>query len=888
MYTLPYRRWWGWMMLCGMCLGLVWGLPSPQVHAGTPLPSNVPLLAVYILAYDNRPTSAMDLTPHYRPTLQSLIAASRDHPEKLIVVLADLHAVGDTHIRVIYDGTVNTMFGLPNQSGQLDPQLTEYDTTDAATLGGFLLWVRQRFQSEQSLLTYIGHGTPLVPQTDFSAIWGANPRPDTPAGPAAPLPPLPTNIGANPDLTDHHTPPGSPLSYGVLTPYAFAEALRIGNTSQQPFDVIDVVMCFAASIEEFYELAPFAQVLVGSPNYAFFDPQSPGRVLDAIIPGQTPQAIGQLVVDTYHTLLPAIQHPRILAAIDSTRLENVKAAWDEVSMALLALLRDPVQRDATRVRIRDAYRSSIKYDLTQCAPHNWEIATPDGLVDLRHFAVQLEREFAGTAVEPLTQAAQDEIYDSDANTGAVYHWAALSDVPWFAPGVAPWTFTGPFTDTVDDDALGLSIYADLLGQSTPNGTMLSWHAHWYHDDATVADNSQPFQFLKDTLTADGWDEVFQEYWAGETLTTAACMPEFPHAREPEPITDLAVQRLPQPSRRVLSRNQPVTFGADVSTTTAVHSFLVHFEVEQHGAVVYDQLIHSQPLIRGRHLVQAPTPWLPTATGRYTVSITVDSDARLIEFNETNNQRSFIGEIRDHAPLPVLRGQVKDGQQLVSTLEVALELVQDQPAQAAIERLALQVYQFEPDENGNLQPVLRGFTSLPASLPAMNLPLPQNLEPGAVALHIWGMSRVGRTLEPLIVQLNYAPRASRLAAGESDVYRFRFDRGDMVKFALAVAPQGNADLYLWEPLVDHRPTQTSTLPGSDDLQLDYAPLKGWYTLVVQGDQNQPSTYTLAASRNNAPVARAQGPVQPLLLTRPRIIEPPLRDPWQIYVPLVRKR
>ena len=111
------------------------------------------LLGIYVLAYDNRPGSPMDLTPHYATTLNSLALATLGHPEKTAVVLADLHKVGDTHIRIVSNGVISTVLGLPTSAGVLDLNLHEYDVADGVTLGGFLRWARAAYQADNTLFT---------------------------------------------------------------------------------------------------------------------------------------------------------------------------------------------------------------------------------------------------------------------------------------------------------------------------------------------------------------------------------------------------------------------------------------------------------------------------------------------------------------------------------------------------------------------------------------------------------------------------------------------------------------------------------------------------------------------------------------------------------------
>ncbi|MBA3469148.1 MAG: hypothetical protein H0T53_05835 [Herpetosiphonaceae bacterium] len=897
---LVLRRW----VLRTMLALLVWGAapglpraaqPTPLAGCAPAQPGQVGLLSLYALAYDNRPTSAWDLTPHYATTLQSIVAATVGHPQKLAVVLADLHGSADTHIRLVQNGLITSIIGLPNSSGTLDPTLREYDMADGLTLGRFLRWARQTFPATCANLTYVGHGAPLVPETDLTAVFGPNPAQRAQAGP---LPPLPTTIGANPDFTDQHTPVGSPRPYSVLTPYALAQALALGsNGGTLPFEVVDLAMCFAASIEEFYEIAPYTRFITGSPNYAFFDPAGPGQVLAAInpLPLMTAQVMAETTVATYDALLPVSDHPRILVAVDSSRLADVKLAWDNTAAALHVLLTSPTERTATKQLLVAAYMASLKYDLTYCAPSDWDLANPDGLVDLRHFALQLSEQFAGTGVAAWADQTANALMNTTASPMAVIKRYARNDLPWFDPTPNMWVFNGPLPNpAIDDDAAGLSIYADFVGMPITTTTQLSWHAHWYHDDNTVLDNPQPYRFLADGPPGVGWDEVFQEFWDGESTQTATCIPQLPTTRDTAgALVDLTVRPLLRPLS-ALALEGPIELAAAVGATASAPNVLLRFQVRQNNTLVFSSTVNTGALITGTQRIVASAIWQPTVAGPFKVEIMVDADDRIAELVETNNGALFDSTVGPSLPRPpIIRGLVAERRQLWPTRAISLTLSQDQASLPAVSRLLVQTYQFKPGADPRVQvPLLRGIQSIAApSLANLTVTLPPTTQPGAVLLYIWAQSSAGWSVNPLILRLNYAPPKAGLANGASHIYRLVATRGEMLQFTTRLETAQDVDLFVWEPYVIGPPTQQSTTFGDDTITLPAAPLTGEYVLLVRGASPSGALYTLSGRRAGEPLRQAQavaqgGPAFPI--RRPLFLDPDAEGPTSsLYLPVLLK-
>jgi hypothetical protein len=862
---------------------------STQARPATPQAGK--LLGIYVLAYDNRPGSPMDLTPHYATTLNSLALATLGHPDKTAVVLADLHKVGDTHIRIVSNGVISTVLGLPTAAGALDPNLHEYDVADGVTLGGFLRWVRQAFPADRTLFTYVGHGAPLVPATDLDAIFGPQPLR---RAPTTTLPPLPTQIGANADFTDQHMPPASSETYNVLTPAALAKALQIGGADIAPFSVIDLAMCFAGSIEELTEIAPYAPYITASPNYMFYDPSSPGVNLNALDGLMSPQVMASTLVTSYDALLPLTDHPRILVAVETEKLLGVKQAWDQAATALYALLLDPGQRAATRAKIIAAYNASRKYDLTYCPPLDFDLASPDGLVDLRHFATQLELGFGPNSTVG-TWAAATRLSIAGPGGGAVVTRRAHNGLPWFDPTPSLWEFDGPNLATPDDDAAGISMYADMVGRPISSTmTELSWHAHWYHDDATIVDNPQPYAFLADGVSGVGWDEVFQEFWDTIPTRTAACIPSIPRARTKESLADLAVFVRQRTVPTTVALNQPVQLSAIVTTTQEAASPLVRFRVTQEGTTMYEDSINAGYLVTGTHRIFAPTPWIPATAGAWNLEVTVDAQDVIAESNEANNQAFRAGRTVAAVPtLPRITAKVADSRQFVADTSVPL-FVDADPTGAPPTGLLVQMYQFVPSSSPDVRvPVLRGQQQIATpALPQVAVTLPSSIRPGALVLHVWARSTAGWSLEPAVVMLNYAPANAALPANVNHFYRFSAQRGQQILLSLDLSDGQNADLFVWEPYVVGAPPLSATAAGDDLIRLDPVRLGGEYVLMVRGD-TKAVAYSLTASRSGIPLSAAtQGvpesrdalAVAPT--SRPRFVDPVAEQPQlSVYLPVL---
>lgn len=163
---------------------------------------------------------------------------------------------------------------------------------------------------------------------------------------------------------------------GLISPRDLQEALRRGsNNGQQPVDVVDLIHCFAGTVEQLYPVYPYVRTVTASPNYAYFAPTMPGAALQALRPGLPvygADGMAARIVRAYDILLPATEHPRLLVAIDTSRLSAVKATWDTTAYYLMQQL--STDQATTRQRLLTAYEATdAYYDTTSAGSRtgNW-------------------------------------------------------------------------------------------------------------------------------------------------------------------------------------------------------------------------------------------------------------------------------------------------------------------------------------------------------------------------------------------------------------------------------------------------------------------------------------------------------------------------------------
>lgn len=498
------------------------------------------LLAIYILAFDNAPllengtTNPYNLTPKYDPTITHLKQESTGLTDRQALVLADRDTDSDTVILHIYNGTITTIDCLPNAAGDLDPTITEYDTTDGETLGGFLLFANNFYSANRTTLSYIGHGSFFAPEIGepHSELFPetAVARSDLLTG-AAPekisggITPLPDKVDINPDYTDYHLPNTSGKS--LITPYDLALALDIGtNNGNNPIDVLDVLHCFGASVEELYELHPYATYTTASPNYAYFDPEMPGDVFKDYLPNGPVSDLAQTILTAYYNLITGPgsnnQNPSVLIAVENSQFPAVKTAWDNIAQYLLGL--PPTTMTAI---IDTAYLNSAKYDTTYCTPE-FELTPPDALSDIFSFAEELKGN--NPTLDNLADQAQIAAF-------ATLPFAQFVEngQPWYGGGLVSgpiWTFEiEPF----------YSIFTPFqLWQNSAGEQVHVWQSLWYTNDTLLTfpgnvtlNNPRPYQFIQGTVGGASWADLVEYYWTTNQMqpgidnNSVFCTPFFP-------------------------------------------------------------------------------------------------------------------------------------------------------------------------------------------------------------------------------------------------------------------------------------------------------------------------------------------------------------------------
>ena len=485
-----------------------------------PIATDRRFLAIYLLAYDNLPDHPAPLAAKYTETVQTIIAATASNQSAEAVILADLGEYGDTHILMVREGNVTPLNCLPDVTGVLTDTITEYDMTDGESLGGFLLWARNTQTVSQTMVSYIGHGSPVAPYTVPGIAEIIKKREGARA-----LDPLPTKLEGNPSFTDDHAPMTDTI--GMITPHALQTALKIATKDgDSPIDLLDLLHCFAASYDELYEVSHgangrlYARGTIASPNYAFFDPAMPGAALAALA-NQT-ELVGQLsaVVNTYHGFHPTVGHPHLIAGFDNTQWMGVKKSWENVT----ALLNQEFSADATRTinYLKTAYQQSQKFDTTYCEEtSDWQLSVPDGLSNMSQFAERLARLYAN--VNPSLSASAQATMAGLKSATVVQQ--VQDDYPYFAPSEF-WKQSG---------YPGVSLFTPFETMMISGTTYLPWQTLWYTNSLSLTisnlflDNPYPFQTVQGE---QGWAQLLRGYWEknsirpGEDVETIFCSAEL--------------------------------------------------------------------------------------------------------------------------------------------------------------------------------------------------------------------------------------------------------------------------------------------------------------------------------------------------------------------------
>ncbi len=581
------------------------------------------LLYMGVLAFDNRPNSAGNLEPHYPDTLQRLVQASAEQPNKTAVLLVDLHSQPD-HLVVINDGTiVATHHAIPQVNGTLSPATDyEYNVTAGQLLGGFIKWARTTYPSDKTIFSFIGHGTFALPSVGLDAVYDPDstlsPEPD----PLYPQPlALPFSVWGNPDFTDT-TPDLEGGSPRLLAPQALREALLIGtDDGQYPIDVTDLVHCFSASVEAFYEISDLTAAITGSANYAYASTDTPAQLLRSVrlVDEQgdpmTATALAADLITAYDAGLAnadgndgdmmSVEHPRTLVAVDASRMGALKVAIDDLAHDILREFTFDPQMTAAQLHSVKA-AAAQHYDMS--CDGDWRLDKHDALVDVGAWGQAIGNHFPfaphiGVAGWVVAAAASD----------AVVAYLSADGQATFATN--NWQFNR-------SDAVGLSLFADFVGTPAANEvTQLSWQVGYYHDDGT-----QPLRFLQGETT---WARVVQRYWQeridqeGVTVEMQACLPDYPP--QTQAVELIAESIVLENSVEIIGR-----VGADRTVLNPLVRFTI---LDVDNTPVYSTTVAAGQLVTGTNEVSVT--WQPTIA-TFSIEMHVDPDQALLEQRRDDN------------------------------------------------------------------------------------------------------------------------------------------------------------------------------------------------------------------------------------------------------------
>lgn len=633
------------------------------------------LLTVHLLVFDNHAEDVeMNLTPNYPAVLASIARATVDAPQKTAALVVDLDGVGDSHIVIIRNGVVERVLGhsningllaqkfagwtlaptpeavLPDANGALvTPAVFEYNMTDAATLGGALQWLFTTYGQQgatRTFLSYVGHGASVVPDADVTSALGVAHCDSAPIygvpNPGSGIVALPIRLGSHPAFTDCHgvldTASGK-YRPALLAPRSLARALTIAfaRSPIKQLDLLDLFHCFALSLETLVEFvpngAPLANMIVGSPNYAFFAPDMAGAAVAEGQPEATAQAWAKAVLTRYDAvlrsrLLPSeasADYPRLVVAVDGSKIGAVAQQWEQMVAPLVAAWQDPATRPAVQQSLTAAYQAAGKYDTTYCsidpAAEQWELKTPDALTDLGDFA----RRLAENSSVPATQSA--------AQTLLTALQEAISDRRIAENGIPKGLHATATAEWDWRDYSGISLYSDFARTTLPSiGDSRSWQAYWYNNA------QQAYSFTAQS----SWDDLLNLFWLADDPTGQVkkvfCLPVLLLLPEPGGV-GLAATAVQPTGNAPLPVGQPVNLTAQILAESATMRYTeLLFQVVMNNSVVFSETVVVQKLLAAGETiaVATSTAWTPAIHGTAVLTVTVDPNQRIMEENESNN------------------------------------------------------------------------------------------------------------------------------------------------------------------------------------------------------------------------------------------------------------
>lgn len=474
-------------LLLPLCLLALITVSSARTRASTvQQPANA-LLSIYLLALDS------DLGLYKQALIDNIVAGTAGKYDRTALIVVDSNGPHDTQVLFVRNGIATPQTGLPNRLGIISDSLDEYDMADGATLGGFLKWARQTYPSNQTLVTFIGHGLPAAPIADVDQLWPRQAGSRQMAVTTNNIP-LPTKYWAHPNFTDNHP------KRTLLTPKQLGIALaQATNEGANPIAVLDLIHCFGVTIEQLSEIAPYVQATVGSPSYVYLQPEMLQRSLHEL-PSELGAVALAKALATYHQIAEP-HHPTVITAVDNSHLAALQNAWNGVAGALLQRWQ---QEPTTREQLTLAWRQAAKYDAPLC-DDEWRIDDSDYLADLGSLARALQSTFPG---EPVAVSAAQALAELSAAVTTLTH----ADHPWMRPDQF-WNF--------DSNYSGIAIYGNLIPWQQNGQAYLSFQAHFY----TAAGAAAPYRFLQRRTPNDTtWGDLFTTFWQGKSVQTVACLP----------------------------------------------------------------------------------------------------------------------------------------------------------------------------------------------------------------------------------------------------------------------------------------------------------------------------------------------------------------------------
>jgi len=234
------------------------------------------------------------------------------------------------------------------------PEGTECNMADAQTLYDFVTWARSTFPAEHYFLSIVDHG----------GGWGPT------------FEPGPHDYGLLGGMSWDDTSGGPPISTKRM-----GEAFRqFTNDGANRIDVVLYDACTMATLEDAYEIHPYADYLVASQNESWsvfaYD-----RYLEDLGSVTDPQELAVNIVARYTDSLAG--YPRTMSAVNLDALDELAAKVSDLGEVLLPLVAGSL--DAMEQARVAAQQFDVNFDEV--------LDGDDYYVDLYDFAEELERRF---------------------------------------------------------------------------------------------------------------------------------------------------------------------------------------------------------------------------------------------------------------------------------------------------------------------------------------------------------------------------------------------------------------------------------------------------------------------------------------------------------------